>query len=300
MTNKEIRLVIILGPTASGKSGLAVKLAKKFNGEIVSADSRQIYKGLEIGSGAVTKKQKQNVPHYFLSFKNPKFSFSAEEFKKLAQKRIKKTVKKDKIPFLVGGTGFYIDAVAKNLIFPKTRQDKKLRQELQKKTVAVLFSILKKLDPQRIKIIDKNNPRRLIRAIEIAKQLGKVPKLKSGKQIFNCLYLGIKKDSQKLKKDIEKRFYQWLKSGFLKEVEKLIKSKLPEKRFKEIGLHYWFAYLYLSGFITKKEFEQNSLNSNKQYAKKQMTWFKKNKQIHWISNQKQAEKQIKNFLENNQ
>ncbi|MEW5805535.1 MAG: tRNA (adenosine(37)-N6)-dimethylallyltransferase MiaA [Patescibacteria group bacterium] len=291
-----IKLIIILGSTASGKSGLAVKLAKKFNGEIVSADSRQVYKYLDIGSAKITKKEMAGIPHYLLDLLPPEKTLNAKQFQKLAIQTIKKIHQKNKLAFLVGGTGFYIDAVAKNLIFPKTKTDQKLRQELSLKTKTELIKILTKLDPARAKVIDKENKKRLIRSIEIAEQLGQVPKLKSGRQIFDCLYLGIKTDSENLKQRIKTRFYHWLKQGFLKEVEALIKRKIPETRFKELGLHYWYAYAYLKGMVSKKEFEQKSLASLYQYAKRQRTWFKRNPKIHWLSSQKQAEILIKNFL----
>lgn len=292
-----IKLIVILGPTASGKSSLAIKLAKKFNGEIVSADSRQIYQFLDIGSAKVTPAEMKGIPHHFLSFVPPEKTFTVQQFKKLAIKTIKEIHQRDKLPFLVGGTGFYIEAVTKNLIFPAVKPNLKLREELQQKTKTELIELLKQLDAERAQLIDHENKRRLIRAIEIASQLGQVPELKKGKPLFDCLFLGLKREPAELKQRIKTRFFQWLKQGFLKEVERLIERKLPEKRFKELGLHYWYAYAYLKGLISRQEFEQKSLISLFQYAKRQLTWFKRYPETHWLTTEKEASALIKQFLE---
>lgn len=299
--NKTIKLVVILGPTASGKSKLAIKLAKEFKGEIISVDSRQIYKGLEIGSGAVTKKERQNIPHHLIGFLNPQKTYSAEQFRKKAIAIIKRIDKDNKVPFLVGGTGFWLETVTNNLQFPKAKPNQRLRKKLSEKSNRELFKMLKKLNPQRAKLIDKNNPRRLIRAIEIAltnphnfaNQLNKEP------DRFQCLFLGVKKSQEKLKTDIARRFNGWLRKGFLKEVQKLIESRISKQRFKELGLHYWFGYLYLNKKISYPEFVIKSISSIWKYAKRQMTWFKKypqNSPVHWVENYKEAKQHVQRFL----
>ena len=168
---------MILGPTASGKSALGVKLAKKINGEIISADSRQVYKGLDIGSGKITRKEMGGIPHYCLDIFSPKKIFTVVDFKKRADKAIEEIFAKNKTPIIVGGTGLYIQAIVDNIVLPEVKPDWKLRKELEKKTTEEMFKMLKNLDPERAKNIDAKNPRRLIRAIEIAKALGKVPNL---------------------------------------------------------------------------------------------------------------------------
>src|SRR3989338_8024568 len=173
------KIIVILGPTASGKSALGVKLAKKINGEIISADSRQVYKGLDIGSGKITKKEMRGVPHHCIDIVSPKKIFTVVDFKKCADKAIEKNFAKNKTPIIVGGTGLYIQAIVDNIVLPEVKPNWKLRKELEKKTTEEMFKMLKKLDPERAKNIDAKNPRRLIRAIEIAKSLGKMPKLKS-------------------------------------------------------------------------------------------------------------------------
>ena len=169
MENKlKPKILVILGPTATGKSGMAVRLAKKFNGEIISADSRQVYKGLDIGSGKITEKEMLGVAHHLLDIANPKRKFSVTDFKEKAEKTIEDILKRSRLPIICGGTGFYIQALVDNLILPEVAPNLSLRKKLEKKTPAELFEILKKLDPKRADSIERQNPRRLIRAIEIA------------------------------------------------------------------------------------------------------------------------------------
>ena len=183
------KVLIILGPTATGKSDVAVDIAKKFsayggsaagrNGaEIISADSRQVYKGMDLGSGKITKKEMRGIPHYLLDVVKPNTIFSVSKYKQLAEKAIKKIIAKNKLPIIVGGTGFYIDSISKNIELPEVKPNKKLRKRLEKKSAEELFTMLKKLSPTRAKNIDRYNKVRLIRAIEIAKTLGTIPKIK--------------------------------------------------------------------------------------------------------------------------
>jgi len=164
---KKPPLVVILGPTASGKSELAIKLAKKFGGEIVSADSRQIYQEMDIGTGKLTKKQMASIAHHLINLVKPDQEFTLAQYKKLAIKTIKNIQKRNKLPFLVGGTGLYIQTVVDNLIIPQVKPNKKLRNKLEKLTNQELLIQLKKIDPLTAKIIDPYNKRRLIRALEV-------------------------------------------------------------------------------------------------------------------------------------
>ncbi len=154
MNNK---LIVILGPTASGKSGLAVRLAKKFNGEIVSADSRQIYKKMNIGTGKITKKEMRNIPHRLIDIIDLNKNFNSALYKKMAVRAIRDIQKRGKLPFLTGGTGLYIKSIVENIEFPKIKADKKLRKSLEKKSMEKLFEIYKKLDPQGAALIDIRN-----------------------------------------------------------------------------------------------------------------------------------------------
>jgi tRNA dimethylallyltransferase len=296
MVKKSPKLIVILGPTASGKTELAVKLAKKFNGEIVNADSRQVYKGMDIGTAKPTKKEMRGVPHHLLDVASPKRKFTVAQYRKLALKAIERIQKKGKIPFLVGGTWFYIRAVVDGLVIPKVPPDWKLRKKLEKKSPQELYEILKKLDPERAKTIEKENPRRLIRAIEICKKIGKVPPLRFNPLPYPVLMIGIKRAKKELMERIKKRFFEWLKRGLILEVIKLRKMGVSFKRIEEFGMHYREIAKYLRGKISEKEMIENSIKEIQNYAKKQMNWFKKDKRIKWIRNYKEAKELIKKFL----
>jgi len=288
------RLIAIIGPTASGKSSLAVKLAKEFNGEIISADSRQIYKGMDIGTGKITKKEMENIPHYLLDIVSPKIRFNVVKYKKLALKAINKIQNKNKLPILCGGTGLYVQTIIDGIVIPEVKPDLVLRKKLEKLTIEELFKKLKKLDKKRSETIDKNNGRRLIRALEIVIKTKKpVPSLEKNTLPYPFLIIGIKKEKKELEKLIKKRFFEWLKLGFLKEVLNLKKTGLSWKRIEEFGIHYKTASQYLQKKITEDEFIKKSLIELRNYSKRQMTWWKSDERINWIKNYKEAIKIIK-------
>jgi len=292
--NSKKRLIVIAGPTASGKTDLSIELAKKFKGEIISADSRQVYKGMDIGTGKITKKEMQNIPHYLLNVVSPKTRFTVSQYAKKAKRAIKNIQKRNKLPILTGGTGFYIQAVIDGITIPKVKPDWKLRKELEEKTTQDLFEKLKQLDEKRAKTIEKHNKRRLIRALEIIlKTKRPVPSPK--KQPIDCdvLILGIKKDKQELSELIKKRLAKRLKQGMIAEVKRLKKQGVSYKRLEEFGLEYRYVALYLQNKITKQEMTKRLQKEIEHYAKRQMTWFKKDKRIKWIKNYKEAEKLAK-------
>ncbi|MFH0804219.1 MAG: tRNA (adenosine(37)-N6)-dimethylallyltransferase MiaA [Candidatus Zambryskibacteria bacterium] len=308
------KLIVILGPTASGKSDLAVKLAQKHNGEIISADSRQVYKGLDIGTGKITKKEMKGVKHHLIDVSDPRKRFTASDFMHLTNYAIAEIVKSGKLPIVCGGTGFYIDALLGDKQIPEVPPNPKLRAKLEKKTTRELFEILKKLDPERAETIEKQNPRRLIRAIEICEAIGKVPKFKSRSMNYEVCKIGIAPitpsptpssynkrkglrkpslvvreggvsyffDENKLKARINKRIEKWFKMGLLKEVQNLHKKGLSWKRMAEIGLEYKIVSLFLQNKISKPEMIRRMQIETYQYAKRQMTWFKKDKSIIWL------------------
>lgn len=189
--NNKPKIIVILGPTASGKSDIAVEIARKFNGEIISADSRQVYKGLDIGTGKITKKEMKGVAHHLLDVISPHKRYTASDFLKTTKKTIIEIIDRKKIPIVCGGTGFYIDALLGDKQIPEVPPNPKLRKELENKTAEELFDVLKKLDPERAKNIDAKNPRRLVRAIEICKALGKVPMVESRSLDYEVLKIGI-------------------------------------------------------------------------------------------------------------
>ena len=291
-------ILVILGPTASGKSDLAVELAKIFNGEVVSADSRQVYKGLDIGSGKITKKEMRGIPHHLLDVISPKKTFSVAEYKKLADKSIKTILKENKLPIICGGTGFYIDSVTQNIILPEVLPNPKLRKELENESLEKLQLILKKIDFKRYKTVDIKNKIRLIRAIEIATELGTVPKIKSNPN-YETLYIGINWPQEKLQERIYARIISRMKKGMIKEVKNLHKTGLSWKRMFALGLEYRYISLFLKNKLNKEEMIEKLKFEIQHYAKRQMTWFKRNKDIHWLSpeNLKESEKLVRLFLE---
>jgi len=305
MTAKKQKIIAILGPTSSGKSSLAVHLARKFNGEIVSADSRQVYEGLDIGSGKITKKEMRGVPHHLLDVASPRGVFTVAKFKKKAERAINDILKRGKLPILCGGTGFYIQAVVDDIMIPEVPPNKKLREQLEKKTAAELFKILKKLDARRAMEIDKHNPRRLIRAIEIVKSIGFVPRSSrtdierlDTESKYDTLQIGIKTSDKELKEKIRKRLLARISAGMIDEARNLHKSGLSWKRMRELGLEYRFLALHLTGELSKKDMVEELNCAIWKYARRQKTWFRKNKKIKWFNNidKKIIEKAVKEFL----
>jgi len=297
---KKSKLIVLLGQTATGKTGLSIELAKKYQGEIVSADSRQVYKGLDLGSGKATKKEMAGIPHHLLDVASPKRKFSVAQFQKQALKTIDNILKRNKTPFLVGGSAFYLYSIIEGWQFPQTKRDEKLRKVLEKKTKKQLFSLLKGLDPKRAKVIEKNNKRRLIRAIEIAKQLGNVPKIKK-KPKYNCLVLGLKQNNEDLKKLIKIRLLKRMRQGMFNEVKQLRSEGISWQRLEGLGLEYKWLALYLQNKIKKDEMLEKLATDIYRFAKRQMTWFKKDETIHWLSTNKkerlnQAQALIDRFI----
>ncbi len=293
------KILVILGPTAVGKSSLAVKLAKKYKGEIISADSRQVYKGLDIGTGKITKKEMGGVHHWLLDIVSPKKTFSVADFKKLAEEKIETILKRHKLPIICGGTGFYIDSIVNNIVLPEVKANKKLRAELVKKTTEELISILKKLDKERYENIDQNNRVRLIRAIEIAKSLGKVPEIASLPPKYEFLQIGINIDGEKLRDKIKTRLSKRIKVGMIEEAVKLHKYGLSFKRMRELGLEYRFLADFLEKKITKEKMIEKLNTEIWQYSRRQITWFKRDKNIKWfeVKEIEKINKEIHKFID---
>ncbi|MBP9763526.1 MAG: tRNA (adenosine(37)-N6)-dimethylallyltransferase MiaA [Candidatus Pacebacteria bacterium] len=278
------KIIVIVGPTASGKSDLAVNIAKERNGEIISADSRQVYKGLDIGSGKITKREMRGVPHFLLDVANPKKVFTVADFKRLGQKAIDDILSRGKTPIIVGGTGFYIDTLVFDLDLPEVPPNKILREKLEKKTIEELFAELEKLDPERAEEIDSKNKVRLVRALEIVDALGKIPKVNRSEK-FNIEWIGIDWPDEVLKERIHTRLLKRIKSGMIKEAENLHVKGLSYKRMEQFGLEYRYMSRFLKGEISKEEMISELETKIRQYAKRQRTWFKRNKNIKWINPQ---------------
>lgn len=287
---------MVLGPTASGKSDLAVQLAKTFNGEIVSADSRQVYRGMDIGTGKISKKEMRGIPHHLLDVASPKKNFDVVQWKEKADKAVNDIIKRGKLPIICGGTGLYIKALIENITYPDVPPDWKLRKTLEQKTTKQLFAMLQKLDSARAKTIDPHNPRRLIRAIEIVKHTGKAVPDAAGAPRYNALCIGIKKSDIELKKRIRARLRARIKQGMIGEVKKLHDQGVSWRRMEALGLEYKYIALYLQGKMDKKTMTETLEIKIGQYAKRQMTWFKKMTCVCWVKTEQHARREIKRFI----
>lgn len=300
MSGKKLlpKIIAIVGPTAVGKTSLSVKIAKKINGEIVSADSRQVYSGLNIGTEKVTKKDMRGVPHHLLDVASPRSAFSVTRYKKLAERAIADILRRGRVPIIVGGTGFYIDAIVNNLIYPEVPPDHALRKELDAKNPQQLFQILLKMDRKRAKTIEPENKRRLIRAIEIARTLGNVPQLKSCKPNYKTLTIGLTIPDAILHKRIDERLLTTIRKGLVAETRKLRKNGLSWKRINELGLEYRTSGAYIRAELSKEKMIEKMQRELRQYTKRQMRWFKRNKYIKWFSptQYRSIENTIINFL----
>ncbi|MES3031336.1 MAG: tRNA (adenosine(37)-N6)-dimethylallyltransferase MiaA [Patescibacteria group bacterium] len=278
-------IVAIVGPTATGKSDFAVDYALAHNGEVISADSRQVYIGLDIGTGKITQKEMRGVKHHLLDILDPKKRLSVEGFKKLAQEAIVDISSRGKLPILCGGTGFYIDTVIKNITYPDVPHDKKLQKKLLAKKSPELFAILSKLDPKFAKSLnnsERNNPHRLVRSIEIAKALGKVPPVRKASSPYDVTWIGLTFPDQILKERINLRLKKRIKAGMLQEAKKLHAKGLSWKRMEALGLEYRYLARHLQGKISKEEMIATLEKEIWQYAKRQKAWFKRNKKIEWV------------------
>lgn len=297
------KVIVILGPTASGKSAFAVSLAKKYQGEVISADSRQVYKGLDIGTGKITTQEMRGVPHHLLDVVNPNRVFTVNSYAKKGKKILSDIQKRKKIPIICGGTGLYIDALLGTISWPEVKPNTKLRKELEKKTAKELFEILQSKDSTRAQTIDAKNPVRLIRAIEIATALGKVPERSTQISPYTILWIGLKPTDSKLKKKIHTRLLARIKTGMLNEVRDLQKHGLTWKRMESLGLEYRYCSRHLRGLIPIESMLSQLEKEIWAYSKRQMTWFKRNDLIHWFDPDKKQDKKIdsvvKHFLVEN-
>jgi tRNA dimethylallyltransferase len=275
------KVLVIVGATASGKTALGVELARRFDGEVISADSRQVYRGLDIGTGKVTTEETQGVPHHLLDVADPRKTFTAHDFVVQGRQAIADIASRGKLPIIVGGTGFYIDALLGRMTLAQAPRDEALRATLADQTTEELQALLQEADPARLARMnasDRQNPVRLIRALEVAAAPADTGDIAPA---YDTLWLGIRWPKEELAARIEKRLDDRLAGGMIEEAEHLHAGGLSYERMEELGLEYGWLARYLRGDASKQAMRDGLLRDIINYAKRQETWWKRNSDIHW-------------------
>lgn len=295
------KIIVIVGPTASGKTALSLELAKKYNGEIVNADSRQIYRGMDIGTAKIefdgADFMADGVKHHLVDVVGPDEEFSLAHFKKAAREVISDVLSRGKLPIIVGGTGLYIQAIVENLDIPAIAPDLKLRAGLEKTDVDELAGMLKDSDPEAYKRIDLKNPRRVIRALEIAmsEKSGLIKKAGKLAPEYDVLQIGMQITREELIKRIDRRVDEQIEHGLVEEVRGLSK-RYPWNLPAMSGIGYKQIGYYLNGKMPLSEAIELIKRDTRRYAKRQMTWFKRDKNIRWINDTAEANDLVAGFL----
>ena len=288
--NTKPKVIVICGPTASGKTSLSVELAKKCNGEIISADSMQIYKEMNIGTAKVTLEEMQGIKHYMIDIVSPTERYSVAEFKVQAEKAIEEILKKGKTPIIAGGTGLYVNSLIYNIQYNDIKIDeeyrKYLEERVEKEGLQSLYEEAKKIDFEAMKSISKNDQKRILRVLEMYHQTGKTKtelEKESRKEEVKYDYkvYAINWEREELYKRINKRVDMMIEQGLIEEVENLLKkyNKFPTAMQ---GLGYKEGVEYLDKKITKEEMIEKIKMETRRYAKRQITWFKKIENVKWI------------------
>ena len=276
--NSQNKVIAIVGPTASGKTAYSVELAKEISGEIISADSRLVYKGFNIGTAKPTIEEQQGIPHYMIDIVEPEVEYSVGQYAKDGKQIIKDILSRGKTPIVVGGTGLYINALLMNYEFTNAEADYELREELSKKEN--LYEILYELDEETAKKIERNDRKKLIRAIEIIKSTGDKISQKKGEKEFDIEWIGRNFERNELYERINKRVDIMLEQGLIDETKALLeKHGRINNLVNTIG--YQEMISYLDGELTLKEAADKLKQNTRRYAKRQLTWFRKNPEIKW-------------------
>ena len=284
------KVIVICGPTASGKTALSIELAKKINGEIVSCDSMQIYKEMDIGTAKPTLEEMQEIKHYMIGIISPNERYSVADYKKDAKKAIREILNKGKVPIVVGGTGLYIDSLIYEIEYQDIEFDKEYREHLEKevkeKGLEELYNVAKEIDPEAIEKISKNDKKRILRILEIYHATGenKTEQERKSRQKeveYDYKVYALNMDREKLYDRINKRVDKMIEEGLIQEVEKIYK-KYNDFPTAMQGLGYKEVVEYLEGKLTKEEMIEKIKQETRRYAKRQLTWFRKNKQTIWL------------------
>ncbi len=289
MTKKKLKAIAVVGATASGKTALSLALAKRFSGEIISADSRQIYRGLDIGTAKITPEEMGEVTHHLIDIVDVDETFSAHDFSTLATSAISHITKREKLPIVVGGTFFYLDQLRGNSGKAPVPPNQKLRAELEALPLPELKIRLKAFDPTLLSKIDTQNPRRIVRALEILETLGHIPKVETINSPYDWLIIGLQANKETLRERYRQRARQWLKVGFLNEIKSLLSKGVTENRLDEIGFEYTLGLALLNKEITEVEFIDRFEQKNWQYAKRQLTWLKRDQTIVWFTSGQESD-----------
>lgn len=278
---KKPKVLVIVGPTASGKTSLSIKLAKQFAGEVISADSRQVYRKLDVGTEKVSAAEMEGVPHHLLDVVDVYQVYTAVDYARDGQAAIASIAERTHLPIVAGGTFFYIDALLGHTTMPKVPPNLAQRAELEDMSLEALQAKLQALDPSRAAVIDMKNPRRIMRALEIASALGSVPPLPSTQSPYDVLTIGIQTDRTALRARIRARAQQALGKGLIEETTSLLASGVSKERLGEIGLEYRIIMEYIDGTLTDEQLIQKLEEKNWQYAKRQLTWLKRDESVEW-------------------
>ena len=299
------KVIVIAGPTASGKTSLSIELAKQINAEIVSADSMQIYKDMNIGTAKPTKEEMGQIKHYMIDFVSPQTRYSVSQYKKDALMCIEEIIQKGKTPIVVGGTGLYIDSLIYGIEFQEMPVDMEYRNELNKKAdegkLKELYDEACKIDPEAMKIISQNDRKRIIRVLEIYKQTGKTKtqqniESRQNEVPYDYIVFAINMDREKLYDRINKRVDIMLENGLIEEVKALV-NKYDNIQTAMQSLGYKEVVEYLGNEITKEEMIEKIKMESRRYAKRQLTWFRKNKETVWLDGQNAVDNNISIILE---
>lgn len=278
------KIILIVGPTGSGKTSLSLLLAKKFYGEVINADSRQVYTGLDIGTEKITTEEMEGVPHHLLDIVPISKTYTASDFKKDAETAIAEITNRGKLPIIAGGTFFYIDTLLGKITTAPVPPNSELRALLEQKSVIELFDELSVKDPRRAETIDRHNKRRLVRALEIIASLEFVPLAEMQVEcVYDALVLGLEVDPKELRTKLRIRAEQALSKGLVEETKKLLAGGVSKERLLEIGHEYKLVLAYLEGSLTGAELIQKCEEKNWQYAKRQRMWLKRDKTLEWFS-----------------
>lgn len=286
---KREKLVVILGPTAVGKTAMSIQLAKRFSGEIISGDSMQIYRGMDIGTAKITKEEMEGIPHHLIDIKNPDESFSAYEFQQLVRRKITEITTRNSLPMIVGGTGLYIQSVIYDYQFIDDSRDDSIRNKLYKRFedegIGPLFAELKKIDPQAAENIHPNNERRVIRALEIYYTTGETMTERKEKQqrelLYDVVLIGLTMDRDVLYKRINKRVDLMVEQGLVEEAKSFYDKGLRNVQSTQ-AIGYKELFDYFDGNITLDEAINQIKKNTRHFAKRQLTWFRNKMDVNWF------------------